>query len=109
MRSPNAYLFLLTVLPYLLTVHGTLSPDSQKSKGKLKEANVLRGPQDKDVFGLGLVQPEPLAKDILANHKSYFKETGLRRFNGTTLGYVTPVSTFVNMTVVHSLHCLLHS
>ncbi|XP_017029375.1 chitinase domain-containing protein 1 [Drosophila kikkawai] len=89
MRTPNAHLLLLAVLPHLLTVQGTLSPDSQKSKGR-KEPNVLRGPQDNDVFDLGLVSPEPLAKDILANHRAYFKETGLRRFNGTTLGYVTP-------------------
>ncbi|KAH8258549.1 hypothetical protein KR038_005527 [Drosophila bunnanda] len=90
MRSLNAHLLLFAVLPQLMTVHGTLSPDSQKSKGKPKEANVLRGPQDNDVFDLGLVSPEPLAKDILVNHRAYFKETGMRRFNGTTLGYVTP-------------------
>ncbi|EDV31282.1 uncharacterized protein Dana_GF14623 [Drosophila ananassae] len=91
MRAFNALLLLIAILPGLLTlVQGTLSPDSQKPKGKNKEANVLRGPQDNDVFTLGLVSPEPLGKDILANHRAYFKETGLRRFNGTTLGYVTP-------------------
>ncbi|KAH8412653.1 hypothetical protein KR009_004006 [Drosophila setifemur] len=91
MRPSDALLLLLAVLPLLLTlVNGTLSPDSHKPKSKLKESNLLRGPQDSDVFSLGLVNPEPLSKDILTNHKGYFKETGLRRFNGTTLGYVTP-------------------
>lgn len=56
MRAFNALLLLIAILPGLLTlVQGTLSPDSQKPKGKNKEANVLRGPQDNDVFTLGLV------------------------------------------------------
>jgi len=93
MRAPDALVLLLAVLLLLLTcVLGTLAPDSQKPKGKPKESSLRGGPQDNDVFDLGLVNPEPLAKDIVTNHRGYFKETGLRRFNGTTLGYVTPVS-----------------
>ncbi|XP_034475362.1 chitinase domain-containing protein 1 [Drosophila innubila] len=68
---------------------GTLSPDS-KSKSKHKESKYLRGPQDNDVFGLDLISSEPLPKDILMNHEAYYKDTALRHFNGTTLGYVTP-------------------
>ncbi|XP_017047737.1 chitinase domain-containing protein 1 [Drosophila ficusphila] len=91
MRAPDALLLHLAVLLFLLTsVQGTLSPDSQKSKSKTKESALRGGPQDNDVFDLGLVNREPLAKDIVFNHRGYFKETGLRRFNGTTLGYVTP-------------------
>ncbi|KAH8289912.1 hypothetical protein KR018_002779 [Drosophila ironensis] len=86
MRTSDALLLLLALIP----VQATLSPDSPKQKAKAKEPNVLRGPQEGDVFSLGLVSHEPLAKDILTNHRTYFKDTGLRRFNGTTLGYVTP-------------------
>ncbi|XP_034101481.1 chitinase domain-containing protein 1 [Drosophila albomicans] len=67
----------------------TLSPDS-KSKSKHKESKFLRGPQDSDVFDLDLVSSEPLPKDILMHHDAYYKDTALRHFNGTTLGYVTP-------------------
>ncbi|EDW52089.1 chitinase domain-containing protein 1 [Drosophila sechellia] len=91
MRAPDALLLRLALLLLLLTsVRGTLAPDSHKSKSKTKETALRGGPQDQDVFDLGLVSPEPLAKDIVSNHRGYFKETGLRRFNGTTLGYVTP-------------------
>ncbi|XP_016982105.1 chitinase domain-containing protein 1 [Drosophila rhopaloa] len=91
MRAPDALVYLLAILFLVLTsVHGTLAPDSHKPKSKHKESSLRGGPQDSDVFDLGLVNPEPLAKDIVANHRGYFKESGLRRFNGTTLGYVTP-------------------
>ncbi|KAH8409484.1 hypothetical protein KR222_006372 [Zaprionus bogoriensis] len=92
MRSTTVHHLLLCLL--LLgsgCAWGTLSPDS-KSKAKHKESKFLRGPQDSDVFSLGLVSPEPWPKDILVHHEAYYKDTALRRFNGTTLGYVTPVS-----------------
>ncbi|EDW28854.1 GL18725 [Drosophila persimilis] len=90
MRASDALVFLVILLlsgGQLSSVQGTLSPND-KPKSKHKE--LLRGPQDDDVFSLGLVSPEPLAKDILAHHRAYHKDTAARRFNGTTLGYVTP-------------------
>lgn len=112
MRAPDALLLRVALLLLLLTtVRRTLAPDSHKSKSKTKESALRGGPQDQDVFDLGLVSPEPLAKDIVSNHRGYFKETGLRRFNGTTLGYVTPVSrgrtpTFCACVLIYCLLCL---
>jgi len=82
---------LLCILLSCQYAHCTLSPDS-KSKSKHRESKFLRGPQDNDVFGLDLISSEPLPKDILMNNEAYYKDTALRHFNGTTLGYVTPVS-----------------
>lgn len=90
MRTATVKIVLCILLSCRFT-QGTLSPDS-KSKSKLKESKFLRGPQDNDVFALDLVSPEPLPKDILMHHDAYYKDTALRHFNGTTLGYVTPVS-----------------
>ncbi|ALC38211.1 CG8460 [Drosophila busckii] len=67
----------------------TLTPDN-KAKTKQKDSKYLRGPQDLDVFGLDLISPEPTAKDILMHHNAYYKDTSLRNFNSTVLGYVTP-------------------
>lgn len=88
MSAPKVHILLCIVLScqYALC---TLSPDS-KSKSKHKESKFLRGPQDNDVFGLDLISSEPLPKDILMNNEAYYKDTALRHFNGTTLGYVTP-------------------
>ncbi|XP_068151104.1 chitinase domain-containing protein 1 [Drosophila tropicalis] len=73
----------------LALVLATLSPNS-KPKSSTKHIKELRGPQDNDVFELNLVSPEPLPKDILTHHNAYYKDTGLRHFNHTILGYVTP-------------------
>ncbi|EDW11164.1 chitinase domain-containing protein 1 [Drosophila mojavensis] len=87
MRAINAQIIWCILLgsQYVLC---TLTPDS-KNKNK-RDSKFLRGPQDNDVFTLNLVSPEPLAKDILIHHEGYYKDTALRRFNGTVLGYVTP-------------------
>lgn len=89
MRAINAQIIWCILLgsQYVLC---TLTPDS-KNKNK-RDSKFLRGPQDNDVFTLNLVSPEPLAKDILIHHEGYYKDTALRRFNGTVLGYVTPAS-----------------
>ncbi|XP_030380452.1 chitinase domain-containing protein 1 isoform X2 [Scaptodrosophila lebanonensis] len=68
----------------------SLSTISPNSKGKQKEIKLLSGPQDKDVFELKLISEEPLATDIIVHNEAYYKDTKIRRFNGTALGYVTP-------------------
>lgn len=89
MRTATVQVLLCILLSCRYT-QSTLSPDS-KSKSKHKDSKFLRGPQDNDVFSSDLVSPEPLPKDILMHHDAYYKDTALRHFNGTTLGYVTPV------------------
>lgn len=91
MRTATVQVLLCVLLSCRFT-QGTLSPNS-KSKSKNKESKFLRGPQDNDVFSLDLVSPQPSPKEILMHHEAYYKDTALRHFNGTTLGYVTPVGT----------------
>lgn len=68
----------------------TLSPSNKKSK--TKELKVKSGPQDESVFDKDLIDEEPSSKDILIECNGYYKETNLRLFNSTILGYVTPVN-----------------
>lgn len=76
----------------LLLVDGTISPSSKGKRAKTpKELKVNVGPADKSVFDRNLIEDEPLARDILAEHGAYFQDTSARRFDGTVLGYVTPV------------------
>lgn len=73
----------------------TLNPSKKKGKGKQKAQEVVNtnsGPQEKSVYERNLVVEEPLATDILKEANTYYKETSLKNFNGTVLGYVTPVS-----------------
>lgn len=75
------------------TVLGTLGPSNTK-KGKQKtppEIKINQGPVDKSVFDRGLVDAEPLASSIISEANTYYKDTSLKNFNGTVLGYVTPV------------------
>lgn len=68
--------------------------DKTKSKSKL---NVKTGKIDKTVFDRDLVtQDEPSSKSILMESGAYFQDTALRNFNGTVLGYVTPVNQFLH-------------
>lgn len=48
------------------------------------------GPLDSSVFDRNLVVSEPLAKDIIQEHATYFAKTGFRNFDRPVLGYVTP-------------------
>jgi chitinase domain-containing protein 1 len=71
----------------------TLGPSNTK-KGKQKapaEVKTNQGPVDKSVFDRGLVDAEPLASSIISEANTYFRDTSLKNFNGTVLGYVTPV------------------
>ncbi|XP_046630112.1 chitinase domain-containing protein 1 [Neodiprion virginianus] len=75
-----------TLLIIVTTAGGTLSP--RQSKGK--KSSVKKGPVDEDVFQRGLVLDDPSAKEISSEANAYYKETGVRRFEGAVLGYVTP-------------------
>ena len=66
-----------------------IGAQAQQTEVKVK-INV--GPQDRSVYERNLVDNEPLASDIIAESGAYYKETSLKNFNGTVLGYVTPVS-----------------
>lgn len=70
-----------------------------------------------DVFARGLVQEQLTAQQILAEHDNYAPDTTVRRFNGTTLGFVTPWNSHgydvakvrVLLTSAKSVECLVHS
>lgn len=72
----------------------TISPSSKGKKAKAskeKELKVNEGPVEDNVFERVLVDEEPSAADILMENGAYCKDTSRRLFNGTVLGYVTPV------------------
>lgn len=86
------YLLVLTLVAFS---ESTLNPSKNKSKSKQKAKEVLNaksGPQESSVYERNLVVQEPLASDILTEANTYYKETSLKNFNGSVLGYVTPVS-----------------
>ncbi|XP_061386615.1 chitinase domain-containing protein 1 [Musca vetustissima] len=58
--------------------------------GKKSQPKPKTGPRDESVFELDLIQPEPTSKEILLNCGAYFRDTSLKNFNGTVLGFVTP-------------------
>lgn len=73
-------------------VLGTISPSSKtKGKSKAKEYNVKTGPTGTSVFDRNLIDEEPSSKAIIIENEAYHEDTSLRNFNGTILGYVTPV------------------
>lgn len=84
---------ILTILTLIVFTSATLNPSKNK-KGKSKatpEAKVNSGAVDKNVFDRNLVEIEPQSTSIISEANTYYRETGLKNFNGTVLGYVTPV------------------
>lgn len=82
----------------IISVNATLSPaksSKKQIKTKEKDWKVKIGPQSDSVFTRNLIEEEPLAKDIIIENGAYYKDTNNRLFNGTVLGYVTPVSRFL--------------
>ncbi|XP_060521528.1 chitinase domain-containing protein 1 [Cylas formicarius] len=74
-----------------LGIQGTLSPKNKGSKNKqAKELKSKIGPQNYSVFDKNFVSETVFAKDVLANHKSFYAETDDYNFDGMVLGYVTP-------------------
>lgn len=71
-------------------LEATISP-GDKSQKQPKPLKLKTGPREESVFDLDLIDIEPSAKEILINSGSYYKDTTLRHFNGTILGFVTPV------------------
>ena len=97
MTIQHKILYQLCILLLLISeMNSTLSKRDKKKKAKdndkvveYKPAKV--GPTEKSVYSKSLVTGEQLvAKDILENHSSYFKDTALKNFEGPVLGYVTP-------------------
>ncbi|CAO1409059.1 unnamed protein product [Diamesa hyperborea] len=88
----NKVIILLLSVLIISTVSATLSPSKTK-KGKQqkdKELILKVGPVEKNVYERELVIEEPTGNSIVIESGTYFKETGLKNFNGTVLGYVTP-------------------
>lgn len=91
----------LLILCLLSAVNCTLSPTKRSSgpklnkKSKPKDSSIVnsrKGPQDKSVFELGLVDISTTAGDILENHGAWHSKTAAtRNTTGLVLGYVTPV------------------
>lgn len=86
----NYFLALITCL-LISSAHSTLNPKSKKSKKNSSEVKTNSGPVSLSVFERGFVDAEPQAVNIIQEANTYFQETGIKNFNGTVLGYVTPV------------------
>ncbi|KAG8231878.1 hypothetical protein J437_LFUL011783 [Ladona fulva] len=65
----------------------TLSKSDRKT---IKTVKQKVGPVSASVRDRNLVVPEPSAKDVIAQHQTYYKKTNENVFPGTVLGYVTP-------------------
>jgi len=86
-------LSVVLLVPLLaISVHSTLTPNSKKSKKNPPEVKMNSGPVNLDVFERGLVDAEPQSLSIIQEANTYYRETSLKNFNGTVLGYVTPVN-----------------
>lgn len=86
-RPRRQLLFLLDIGTVLSLAAATISPGNKVKQNK--QLKVKSGPQEENVIDRNLVEEEPMAKDILIENAGYHKETSLRHFNGTVLGYVT--------------------
>ena len=53
-------------------------------------------PQEETVFERELVKVQTSAKEILSDYNAYSTKTNERRVDKTVLGYITPVSVFIN-------------
>lgn len=91
---------LLVIQLLFALTHATLYPKSKKSKQKKKSEDldetkfvINKGPVSETVYERNLVTTHPLASDIIAESAAYYQNTRLKHFNGTVLGYVTPVRT----------------
>lgn len=67
-------------------------PDKNKKVKPVKEFKVNKGPVDKNVFERNLVQDEPTSESIIKQSGTYYKNTSARLFDGSTVGFVTPVN-----------------
>ncbi|XP_048510676.1 chitinase domain-containing protein 1 isoform X2 [Athalia rosae] len=83
MRVPVFTTF-VTIFLIVATTSGTLSPRQNRVK------KIKKGPVDTDVYERGLVFEDLSAKDIIDEAHTYYKDTGIKRFPGAVLGYVTP-------------------
>lgn len=99
MKAIHLFLLLsICILYEIPSIDTTISPSSKGKKAKQpKELKVNAGPVTDNVFDRGLVDDEPLASDILLENSAYYRNTDIRNFNGTVLGYVTPVSYFISI------------
>lgn len=94
------YINLFVIQLLFALTFATLYPKDKKSKQKKKSDDVdeakfviNKGPVSETVYERNLVNTHPLASDIIAESGTYYQNTKLKHFNGTVLGYVTPVRT----------------
>ncbi|XP_013101378.1 chitinase domain-containing protein 1 [Stomoxys calcitrans] len=85
MAKGSLILELLLLACYISLAVATITPGKKQTAPKVKT-----GPSDLSVFDLDLIQQEPTSKEILINCGAYYKDTTVRNFNGTVLGFVTP-------------------
>lgn len=85
------------IIALITCISATINPSKnkkakQKTSTEKVDLKIKKGAQDESVYERSLVDNEPLASDILIESNTYYKDTSLKNFNGTLLGYVTPVN-----------------
>lgn len=83
---------IVLILALISCTSATLGPSKTKKQKASQEIKIFDGPVGENVFERGLVVAEPLASQIVAEANTYYVGTSIKNFNGTVLGYVTPVS-----------------
>ncbi|VEN40074.1 unnamed protein product [Callosobruchus maculatus] len=89
-KTAHVAYFLCFCYIFLPLSKGTLSPKNRVTKSEKKTEKNKEGPQNYSVFDKGFVTEIPSAKDIISNHKAFFKEVDEFKFDGLVLGYITP-------------------
>lgn len=90
MRVKFKVFLTLTLITYSSATLGPSKTKKAKQKSQ-QELKINEGPVSKNVFQRDLVDIEPLASRIVSEGNTYYQDTTIKNFNGTVLGYVTPV------------------
>lgn len=91
--SSNFVVFISLIACATATINPSKNKKTkQKTSTEVNKVKEKIGPQETSVYDRNLVDNEPQAADILAEANTYYEDTSLKNFNGTLLGYVTPVS-----------------
>lgn len=94
-KSMLVYQILILHLAIIIVIcNGTISPGKTRSKKKssLQSIDAFEGVRNQSLQELKLIKPDTTSKDILTYHGTYHRNISQRHFNGTVLGYLTPVN-----------------
>lgn len=92
MKSP-IFTCLVWLLLLVFITNATIMPPKKgkrKANTESKKWRINVGPVEQSVFVRDLLSEQPTVKEIIEEGNTYWQNTSARRFNGQTLGFVTP-------------------